>query len=191
MSEPQKKSWMGRLVLPLLGFGVICLITAFFLSFIASDQLLLDKVPATGGVVGPFTIKEDGTVLVAEVSQSLPLQTWSFVSLALLDQKKQWLIGFGNEFWHEAGYDGGRWEQAVSSYEATLTIPKDGQYYMQVKPENNMRPAAAAGNEITVRLTTRGFSTIPHFAAGMIAIIAGLILSFVSGGKVFSALKET
>lgn len=191
MSNDKKVTWQRQLVIPLLGFGVLCLLTAFVLSFIASDELLVQKVPATGGIVGPFTITDDGTVLDVEVSQALPLQTWSDVSVGLLDARKQWLIGFGGEFWHESGYDGGRWEEADSEYHASLTIPDDGRYYLQVKPQNNLRASAPGNHAITVRANTRGFSTIPHFAVGIVAIVLGLLLSFISGGGIFAALKES
>lgn len=191
MIQKPQGSWKQRLVLPLLGFGVVCLVTSFALGFVASKVVLTDQVPAIGGIVGPFAIAKNGTVLTVDVSQSLPLRAWSFVSVALLDARKQWLIGFGDEFWHESGNDDGYWEEADTHYEATLTIPEDGRYYLQVKPENNMPPNAATGNVITVRATTRRFSTVPHFAVGMVAVILGLILSFVSGGHVFRALKES
>lgn len=193
MRNDRKNSWKRLLVAPLLSFGALCLLTALVLSFISSEEILKDYVPAaTGGIVGPFTIEEGGTVLSVEVSQSLPLQTWSFVSLALLDERKQWLIGFGDEFWHESGIDseGYHWNEAVAEYEAHLTIPEDGRYYLQVKPESNLR-----GNTeykfIFVRLTARGFSTIPHFAVGILAVIIGLSLSFISRGTAFTVLKET
>lgn len=191
MDKKPKRSWMGQLALPLLGFGVLCLLTAFFLGFVASEKLLYETVPASGGVVGPFAIEEDGTVLDIEVHQNLPLQTWSFVTLSLLDQNKQWLIGFGDEFWHESGYDGGSWEQAQADYEATVTVPKRGKYYLKVKPQTNMSKVSASQGSIYVKLTTRGFSTIPHFATGIIAIILSLIFGKLGGGGLFGFLKET
>lgn len=192
MNETKPRSWKQRLILPLMAFGIACLITSFFLGFVASEDIMTNQVvPASGGIVGPFTIEDNGTVLEIEIDQRLPLQTWSFVSVALLDENKQWLIGFGDEFWHESGYDGGYWEQSVNQYEANLTIPDDGRYYLKIKPQTDMRPAVATKHDIYVSMTTRGFSTIPHFAAGIIAIIISLILNFMTGGGLFAMLKET
>lgn len=189
MSMDNNKSWMSQLSLPLLGFGALCLVTAFFLSF-AGGETLVDKqaVPASGGVVGPFTIEEGGTVLDVEVEQTLPLQTWSYVSLGLLNENKQWLIGFGGEFWHEAGRG---WEEADREYEATLTIPDDGRFYLQVKPDTDMSARQAKGNPIYVEVATQGFSTIPHFGAGILAILLGLIFNVIGGGKLFGVLQES
>lgn len=190
----KQRSWARKLILPLLGFGVLCLLTSFFLGFVASDKILSDYVPASGGIIGPFTIEEGGTVLDVTVSQQLPMQTWSFVSIALLDEDKQWLIGFGGEFWHEEGYDDGYyWNQADSQYQATVTVPEDGRYYLQIKPDTDMQPAQVADSTIFVEATTRGFSTIPHFAAGILAIIAAFGLLFFGvglNGDLMRVLKE-
>lgn len=193
MTAANTASWQRKLSPIFLGFGALSLATAFVLSFAGSEQILRETVGPRGGTLGPFVIGEDNTVLTAKVNQRLPLGSWSFVTLALLNAQKEYLIGFGGEFWHEAGVgsEGYRWEQADDGYEASLTVPEDGRYYLDVKPENNLPPAAAKGNAITVTLTTRGFSTIPHFAAGIIAVLIGLLLSFIGKGSLFSMLKET
>lgn len=179
--------------MPLLGFGVICLITAFILTFIGNSRLFHDSVSARGGIIGPMTIQQAGTILDIDVNQSLPVNHWSFVSLSLLDKDMTWLMGFGGEFWHEKGYDseGYYWNESDRKYDATITIPKAGTYYFQVKPESNMTSRQTLGNKISISVDKQGYSSIPHMAAGIIAIVLAFIFSWLGRRNMLDALKES
>lgn len=184
-----KKRIVSRL---LLAFAALSLVTSFFLSFSGEEQILAETVPSTGGTIGPFEIEEAGTVLTARVRQTLPVNTWSSVSLGLLNAQKQYLIGFGDGLWHEQGYDEGYyWNEAVSAFEGTVTIAEPGQYYLEATPESNLSAIQQRNNPIRVTASTQGFSSIPHFGAGIVALIAGLLLNFFGKGTAYTMLKES
>lgn len=90
-------------------------------------------------VMGPYKIDDANTILHAKVEQRMPLNTWSNVTISLLNAKKQYLTGFGDGFWHEDGRDaeGYYWNQQVNSYEAKLVVNKPGEYYLKVSPESD------------------------------------------------------
>ncbi|WP_148863611.1 hypothetical protein [Marinobacter fonticola] len=163
-------------------FAVVSLITAFILSVLGGTDKLRENVPADGGIIGPFHIEEGNTVLRANVHQNLPVNQWSFVTLALLDSQKQYLTGFGEGFWDEDGYDsdGYYWREAEESYEAKVTVAQPGDYYLEVTPESNLSASQVSGTPISVQVATLGFSPIPHMATGIIALIAYVVLRFFS-----------
>ena len=56
---------------------------------------------------------------------------WSAVTGNVLDQDKNYLFGFGQEFWKESGYDSdGRWTESKTKYDMKVTLPK-GIYYLE------------------------------------------------------------
>lgn len=128
-----------------LGFGAACLLGVFAVMVGPPGAELIQKeVSPEGGVLGPITIEERTWVWV-EVEQDIEsgagtrYQRWSFVTAELLDENKNYLSGFGGEFWHYAGYDGGdRWREAEDEYDATIFIPSPGTYYVRLKTEANV-----------------------------------------------------
>ncbi|BES70500.1 hypothetical protein RE428_15180 [Marinobacter nanhaiticus D15-8W] len=176
----------------LFAFAVASLITAFILSLPGGTQKLAESVPADGGIVGPFHIEEDDTILRANVRQNLPVNQWSFVTLSLLDSQKRYLTGFGEGFWDEDGYDEGYyWREAEESYEAKVTVAKPGDYYLQVTPESNLSPNQISSSPINVQVATLGFSPIPHMAIGILALIAYFVLRFFrKSGSTLDLLRE-
>lgn len=174
-------------------FAALSLITAFVLSLLGGTQKVYEKVPADGGIVGPFHIEEGNTILHASIHQNLPVNQWSFVSLSLLDSQKKYLTGFGEGFWDEEGYDadGYYWRESEESYEAKITVAEPGDYYLEVTPESNLSSEQMSSNPIGVTVETLGFSPIPHMAAGILALIAYVVLRFFSkSGSTLDLIRE-
>ena len=131
----------------ILGFGAACLLGVFVVMVgPPGAELVNQEVTPTGDVLGPITI-EERTWVGVEVEQTIEsgrgsrYQRWSFVTAELLDENKNYLSGFGGEFWHYAGSDGGeRWREAEDEYEATILVPTSGTYYVRLKTEANVPP---------------------------------------------------
>jgi len=130
-----------------LGLGGAALVTSLLLMVPFGDtggigQRTAETVPSTGGTVGPITVDNE-TWADIEVEQEINpgrgsvYERWSFVTVELLDENKEYLSSFGGEIWNYAGYDGGsRWSQEDETFQATLKLPP-GTYYMRLNTEAN------------------------------------------------------
>lgn len=177
----------------LFGFAALCLLTSLILSLFDGSDLLQETVGSKGGEIGPFSIKKDNTVLIANVYQNIPRDHWSFIGLELLDSNRNYLTGFGDELWSEDGYDseGYYWQESDKDYSAKVTVNKAGTYYLKVTPDNNFKPEQQRSKDINITLKTQSLSTIPHFAAAIISLILALILNFIGGGISRQLLTES
>jgi len=107
------------------------------------DDFGAQKVSNTGGTVGPITVEEDVWADVRVEQKINPgsgsvYERWSFVTVNLLDENKEYLSSFGGGFWNYAGYDEGyRWSEDDERYSTTLQIPA-GTYYLRLETEANV-----------------------------------------------------
>lgn len=165
--------WMSRVVLL---FGVLCYLTSCAMET-GRGPSLQEQLPAQGGTVGPFAVEAGGTVLEIDVAQQIDqarsstFRRWSFVTGELLDEEQQYLTGFGGEFWHEAGYDGGYWREEEATYETKLTVPEAGRYYLRFQSESDV-PAGEL-SPIRVRAAGQLGSSLPHRVAAFLAFVVG------------------
>lgn len=191
MRKTKHSGTMGLLSIILIGFAVLCLVTAFILNHVGQKELLSTRVAGQETTLGPIRIPQDDTVLEVEVRQSLPTDSWNFLTFALLDEHKRYLTGFGQELWDEDGRDSdGYWHESENSFDAKVTVPDDGIYYLAIKPESSLPPARLAQQAVFVKVTAQAFSPIPHLAAGVITLILGVMLNFSAGGFLARALRE-
>lgn len=174
---------MGGLSVLLIFFGVISLLTALILDNISSRNLLREQVPMQETVVGPFKISERDKVLSVRITHDLPSNSWNFVTGSLLDENKRYLIGFGGEMWREGG-------ESESSYTAKINVQQPGQYFLRLKPKTDLRGNQRQREEYWVEASIMPFSTVPHFAFGLILLIVGAVMNFAAGGFVKSLLEE-
>lgn len=170
INDPAKKEEYRKIAIALLGFAVICFITSLFLNMNVGKTLKA-KVPASGGIIGPVEVKKDYSVYEIKVNQYIPTYgTWSFVGGDVLDENKEYLFGFGKEFWKEQGYDSdGSWSEAVTNFDMKVTFPKKGAFYLEFKADMS-RPDA--GGEISVIMSPKRGSSLAHVILGIISIIA-------------------
>jgi hypothetical protein len=67
----------------------------------------------------------------------LPVNDWNAVEISVLDENKQYLFSFGDEFWHETGYDEGRWDESKVDVGIRAHFEKAGDYYLSIESETN------------------------------------------------------
>lgn len=168
----------------LLGFSVLCLVTAVGLTLRPGGFSLEEQVPAEGGTVGPVTLEKGDMRMEVEVEQDIAsgtgtrYQRWSFVTVELLDENKDYLSSFGGEFWHYEGYDneGYHWEEDDDEYEVTIKVPTSGTYYFRLQTEANVDTAELS--PVRMRLSEQVWwgQPTPLQAAGYVAFFLGMIL---------------
>ncbi len=174
--SPQKK-FAGALLIGgivTFVFGLLFLITSAV--FTSEDgKAIKSAMPATGGIVGPITVAKDNQVLLIEVKQRLNGLGWSYVNGEMLDAEQEFLFGFGYELWHETGYDEGHWDEQENNYDIKVTVPKKGTYFASFDTEQ--QPGVPIGGDINVKITPKLGSAVPHFAAGLLLLVFGLMLA--------------
>ncbi len=140
-----------------------------------AGKSLKESLPAAGGTIGPIEVKKDYSVYLIRVKQAIKSYgAWSFVSGDVLDENREYLFGFGKEFWKESGYDSdGTWYESVSDYDMKVTLPKKGAYYLRFNADMS-RPGA--GGDIQVTVQPKYGSSLAHFILGIIGIIACIIV---------------
>lgn len=131
-----------------LGLGGVALVSSLLLmmpfgSAGGLDDFGVKKVSSMGDTIGPITVEESiwaDVRVQQEISSGSGsvYERWSFVTVNLLDENKEYLSSFGGGFWNYAGYDDGyRWSEDDESYSTTLRIPA-GTYYVRLKTEANV-----------------------------------------------------
>lgn len=157
-------------------FALLCFVTSASLDK-SSRDVLSERVAPTGGVIGPITTTSKNQSYHIEVSSSLPTdQTWKFVTVDVLDQKKDFLFAFGKELWKQSGIDEGqRWSERVTRFEHKFTLQERGSYYLKV----NVELGNAVQREIRVHVKELKGSGLAHFVlaiiAGALAVLCGWI----------------
>lgn len=154
-------------------FAILCFITGFILSFNTGVKESA-TVSEDGALIGPFTIEEDNTVLQMEVNRSIQGETWSFITLELLDEDQNYLMGFGDELYYETGYDSdGRWTASKQSYDQKFTIPEKGEFYLRAVTENGSQIPSEYG-DIKVTIKEQIASSIPQVIAGIVGLLISI-----------------
>jgi hypothetical protein len=184
----------------LLGFSGLCLITAVGLTLRPGGFSFEDQVSAEGGTVGPVTLEEGDMHVEVEVEQDIAsgtgtrYQRWSFVTVELLDENKEYLSSFGGEFWHYEGYDneGYHWEEADDEYVATIEVPSPGTYYLRLQTEANVDSAELSPVRVDLNEQMWWGRPTPLQAAGYVAFFLGMILVVIPSewGSSVPELKE-
>jgi hypothetical protein len=186
--ESNRRSQWRRLSGVCLAAAAVFLVTAFIMNINAGVNLE-QKVPAEGGLVGPIRIGEPFTVLEVDVQHFTPNNKWSFVTGELLDADKNYLTGFGDEMYHETGYDSeGRWVATDYKFSSKLTVRQPGDYFLKFNVESN----APVGNlrPVNVTVEEKLASALPHLVGGVLLIIIGFIMNIKSGGLLSRLFQE-
>ncbi len=172
----------NKYAIVLLGFAVIFLFTSAIFHGCNADKVIRKTLPTTGGLVGPIEVKKDRSVYLIEVGQNIHRDfDWSAVSGELLDAKKEYLFGFGKEFWKESGYDEGPWTEKVTSYKMKITIPKRGTYYFNFEVEK----AVGVKTNVIVNISRKYASSLPFFWFGILFLIVGVAIGLITNKQLF------
>jgi hypothetical protein len=183
-----KQAQLQKLSLVFLAAAALFLVTALIMN-INTGVSVEQTLPPTGGLVGPLQVDERFTVLEITVTQRIFNNHWSFVTGQLLDANKDYLTGFGDELYHETGYDAdGRWVATEHRYDAKLTVRKPGKYYLKFTTDSDARPAQLP--PIRVNVEEKLASSIPHFVGGVLLILVGVFMNIKSGGSLTRLFQE-
>ncbi len=183
--EPQqrKKHYAAVLVV----FALVSLVTAIFMNADAGKKQRF-TVPADGsGKPHPIEVREDRSVYVFEVRQSTAGMRdnvdWSAVTCEVLDNKGNYLFGFGDEFWSASGYDSdGSWSETKNKYKMKVTFRKKGTYLLDLKTE---RSNTSAQKPVQVTVTKKAASALPFLWAGIFALVGGVIMAAAANPQMF------
>jgi hypothetical protein len=182
----KQSSTKNQIGLIFLIYAAICFMTSLYFNS-SSGEMVKGNLLHTGGEIGPIKVEKNNTVYSVKVNQKLSNSgDWSFVSGDVLGENKEYLFGFGKEFWKESGYDDdGPWREVVDNFEIKVTFYKAGIYYLNFKTEMS---SGIAGSEVNVTVESMNGSSLAHFTLGFISIIIGLFTLFFlndtsEGGK--------
>jgi len=164
-----------QIAVALIAFGCICLISALVVNF-SRGRLIHKSLPPQGGIIGPIQVKKNQTVYLVKVSQYTRDREWSSVTGNVLDQNKNYLFGFGEEFWKESGRDSeGSWTESKHKYDIKVTLQK-GTYYFEFESERSRN----VSDNIKISVYRKTGSSLPFLIAGVLALIIGVVLNEIA-----------
>jgi hypothetical protein len=176
IEDLKKRAEYNKIGVIFLGYAFLCFITSFWFDLNVGKATLVDSTPAKGGIIGPLHVKERNTVYLITISQDVDNGAWSFVSGDVLDENKNYLFGFGGEFWEESGRDSdGTWHENKENYNLKVTFPEKGIFYLSF--ESQMKTLGSGGN-IKIKVEEKRGSALAHFVLGVFSIVAasGILL---------------
>ncbi|MFV2055165.1 MAG: hypothetical protein ACC707_01815 [Thiohalomonadales bacterium] len=156
-------------------YGLFSLVVAFAMSF-STGKEIRQSVSMAGGEVGPIQVTDANSVYLIDVFQSVGSNSWSSITIDVLDENKQYLFAFGDELWKESGYDSdGSWTESNNSFNIKVTFPKEGIYYLSLAGENsNNNPNALARVTVNQKIgSSLAFSII-----GILSLLAAIAIWF-------------
>ncbi len=175
----------NKYAIVLLIFAVIFLFTSAIFHGCKADKVIRETLPPTGGLVGPIKVKEDKSVYLIEVEQDIRRDfDWSSISGELLDANKEYIFGFGKEFWKESGYDEGHWTEKVTNYEMKITLPTRGTYYFNFEVEK----ALGVNTNVIVKISRKYASSLPFFWFGILFLIVGVAIGLINNKHIFEEM---
>ena len=176
-------------------FGALCYLTSCTMDVGLGGISIEEQLPPTGGTIGPIEVDGGGTVLEVDVGQLInrgsgrTFRRWSFITVELLDAQQNYLMGFGGEMWHEAGYDDGYWREAKEEYSTKVTIPQSGTHYLRFNTESDVSTAELS--RISVDIEEQLGSSLPFHVAAIIAFIAGGALWWKANTRTVKDLESS
>ena len=156
----------------LMVYGVLCWMMDFY--YAGGYEPEQARMPLEGGMFGPFTVDDPASTYQIVVQQhSIALKVWNAVDIDVLDAEKNYLFSFGEEFWHESGYDDGHWDETKSGMDMKVHFEKPGVYFLAVSAESNAAPMYGNGYNISVK-RSRG-SSLAFKWLGIISLALGVV----------------
>lgn len=166
-------------------FGLIGLFTSWVFNY-HSIKLLAKEEYATISLqddlkrVGPIQAKKGDSVEVKITADMADRQSWAFIQGEVQNATGDYLFSFGDELWHESGYDSdGAWTDYKRDYSIDITFPEPGEYYLKFRYESGLMGAFAPVDTVAgikVLVFAKPGSSIPHLIFGIITLLAGVIM---------------
>lgn len=157
-------------------FSVLCIISAFWL-----DSPLTEKtyvLPENGQKIGPYEVTDNSAVYEFKLYQDLELNSWSYLTLELLDQDSSYIYGFGKDLWHEDGRDSdGYWRESNLDYNIKCTIDKKGVYYFNVLSELSRENM---GTIIRFKVSELRGSSLAFYWQALFSLVIAIIINEIN-----------
>lgn len=187
MNITQQKITADNLSKALFIYALICLVVAFILSF-NSGKEIKQTVSMVGGQVGPLQVVDNNTVYLINVRQNVSSNSWSFITVDLLDANKQYLFSFGDEMWHESGYDSdGGWTESTNEFDMKVTFPNKGLFYLSVGGEKSTNNRNAS---VTVTVNKKVGSSLAFSVVGILCLILAVGIWFFENKEKLEQLSQ-
>ena len=128
---------------------------------------------------GPLTVTTPASTYKISLSQNaIALKVWNAVDVEVLDADKNYLFSFGEEFWHESGYDDGNWEESNKYMEMKVHFEKVGVYFLSISAESNASFTTANNGYVLTVSRNRGSSLAFKWLRIFSLILGGLCLIY-------------
>lgn len=177
---PHRIDW-GKVSLVIILFAVLFAATAVVFSIESSGKA--QRVRASA-LYGPVKVRRANEVITFELVHYSPSESWSYIEGEVLNAEKKTVMSFGGDYYHESGYDGGRWTERQKEQTVIARFPKPGDYYLKFKVETGAK-YSKKGVDVTDQ-TSISVRTIRHIGgSGMLDYIAILLIVVAFGLLLF------
>ena len=166
------KHFYNNMLLILSIFAITCIITSICLE---TGSINSEKYSylQEGQVFGPIVVRKNKPVIYEIKSYFRGNNDSSYISGEVLDENKDSIYEFGDDSWHESGYDSeGYWSESDTDMTAKLAFSEPGTYYIKLGTENNKL------SQFNITLSRKNGSGIPHFMLGTYVLLL-LAITFV------------
>jgi hypothetical protein len=169
-------------------YALVCLTAAFILSF-STGKKMSQAIDMSGGEFGPIDVVEDNSVYSINISQSVTANSWTFITIDVLDQDKQYLFSFGDELWHESGYDSdGNWTESKNNFSLKMTFPTKGRYFLSLEGERSDNNGNAFA---TISLNRKIGSSLGFSVVGILSLLLAVAIWFFRNKNSIHATNTT
>lgn len=169
----------------LIALSVLCFIGASIQNAQSGKEQSFTFEPETAEQAATLEVKQPNTVYAVTVYQSTSSlavnKGWSDVSVIVRSKKGEKLLSFGGDFWRASGYDGGHWSETKNRYTMKVAFPHHGDYEVSIESSSS---SGSYDKPVNISFEPRRGSTIPLLLLGIPALIAGVIMGYVSNRHV-------
>jgi len=182
---PSGIDW-GKVSLVVIMYAVLFAGTAVVFSVEHSGRA--QRIPANT-LYGPFQIKRANQLVTFQLVHYSPTESWAYIDGEVLNAEKKVIMRFGGDYYHESGYDGGRWVERQKQQNIVTRFPIPGQYYLRFSVETGAKYSRRGINTtsqsaITVRIVRHlGGSGMLDYIAIFLIILAWVLLFFQNKQK--------
>ena len=156
----------NNLLLIMSIFAAIFFITAMFVDVPTLKTTTYDLTYTKK--IGPIVVKDKPKIYEIKTNMFSD-NTSVYVSGEVINEDDDTLFEFGNDLWHESGYDSeGYWSESDNGMNAKITLSEPGTYYIKLNKEDNSFP------DISTTFYRKSGSGIPHFMIGLYLLIIAL-----------------
>lgn len=192
-AELSRRSFYGRLASGLIVMGLMSLGTAWLFTLVLEtpleSRISSGSYTNSGGgpvevvLAGPFEVDKYRAVYGLDLKISgLPQNSWTYLEGELLDEEQNYLFSFGRELWHETGVSEGEyWSESRTAHDLKFTIARPGRYYLNLKLDAG-EIGGAVPDSVSLKLTRRLGSAMPHALFGLLCLVPGLIIDLARRG---------